>query len=68
MPITHGGKLLAFISIFLDRSELVREYEMDLLSMLAHHIAIAMNNAKLLLRKGAGNRHPIPLSTASCNQ
>ncbi|HEX9973704.1 MAG TPA: PAS domain S-box protein [bacterium] len=55
MPITHSGKLFAIIFIFLDRSELVKEYEIDLLSMLAHHIAIAINNAKLLLRKGTGS-------------
>ena len=66
MPIIHDGKLLALIFIFLDRSELIREYEMDLLSKLVHHIGISIHNARLFLRKSAGNFHQIPLSTASC--
>lgn len=55
LPIIQSRTLHALIFIFLDRPELVREYELDLLSMLAHHIALSMHNAKLLLRKGAGS-------------
>lgn len=55
MPIVRSRTLYALIFIFLDRSELVREYEIDLLAMLARHIAISIQNAKLLLRKGSGS-------------
>lgn len=59
MPITYAGKLSAVIFIFLDRSDHVREYEIELLMMLMHPIAIAINNARLFLKNGAPSRYGI---------
>ncbi|MDZ7264514.1 MAG: GAF domain-containing protein [candidate division KSB1 bacterium] len=46
-PIVGDGKTVALLSVFFDRSHSFREHELELLSMLSHQAAIAINNARL---------------------